>query len=158
MTTLNFTILARFANIKVEMLSCKYYYYELMVANSLVLQLPPIESFKKNVSLESRNGIYFLFLSLSMSAFTTLPKALKDLLMLHPYFSLKPYTPVSFIRSLPAKSTTLIFVLINLDYSFSCMRPSIFAVNILCDLEDSVFIEVHAIVLFLFPLANNPKT
>lgn len=113
--TFTFTIFALLANINVDIVSGKYYGYALTLANSLVLQLLPIESFKKKVSLESLNGIYFLFLSLSIKALTTFPNALKDLLMLHPYFSLKPSTPVCFILSLPAKSTmwTLAFTILN---------------------------------------------
>mgnify|MGYP003511850960 CR=1 FL=1 len=75
-----------------------------MFASNLVFELPPRESLRKNVSLESRKGMYFFFFPASAKEHITLLNVKSDLLMLHPYLSLSPYTLVSLVLSLPAKS------------------------------------------------------
>lgn len=55
-------ILALFANISVEIVSPKYATFGEMLASNFVFEFPPRESLRKNVNLESLNGIYFFFL------------------------------------------------------------------------------------------------
>lgn len=81
-------------------------------ASSLVLEFPPNESFKKNVSFESLNGICFFFFPAYAREEITWLNVRRDLFMLQPSFSLSPYTFVSFILSLPAKSTRCSLLLI----------------------------------------------
>jgi hypothetical protein len=88
-STLTFNILARFANISVEIVSPRYCRRGLIFARSFVLELPPSESFRKNVNLESRKGTYFFFFIDSTNELMTFPKQWSDLLILHP--SLRRY-------------------------------------------------------------------
>lgn len=82
----------------------------------------------------------------------TLLKVRRDLLMLHPYFSLSPSTLVSFVLSLPAKSTTCILLLrLFLTSYYSNYMLSII-VNIVWDLDDSEFMNVEAVFLTASPL------
>lgn len=110
--TFIFNIFALLANISVERVSPKYALEGWIFAKSLVIELPDKESFRKWVSLESLKGICFFFFVLSTKALITLPKTCNDLLILHPYFNRSPSTLVCFARSLPARSTILIFDLL----------------------------------------------
>jgi hypothetical protein len=83
-------IFARFAKISVEIVSPRYAREGLTLANSLVFELPPSESFRKKVSLESRNGMYFFFFADSTNELITFPSACKDLLILQPSLSRSP--------------------------------------------------------------------
>ena len=75
-----------------------------MHAIMIVLLLPPSESYRIRVSLESLYGTCPLFFS-SVNADITLPKERRPLLMLMPSLSVAPVAPVLLALSLPAKST-----------------------------------------------------
>lgn len=96
-STLVLMILALFANISVDIVSPRYAVFGDMLASSLVLEFPLKESFRKNVNLESLNGMYFFFFPDSTKEQITLLRVSSDLLMLQPYFNLSPSTLVSLI-------------------------------------------------------------
>ena len=90
-----------------------------MLAIITVLLLPPNESFKSLVSLESLYGTKKPFLFLSPRAFIQLARASRDLLIFAPYINLMPlfYVTVplsdpakSINESFPAKVSTLMFL------------------------------------------------
>ena len=63
--------------------------------------------------MEQKLDLFFFFLSsvdCSAKAAMTLPKVVRDLLMLAPSFNRVPVAPVALARSEPAKSTRLIFI------------------------------------------------
>lgn len=144
-------ILARLANISVEMVSPKYALHGLILASILVFELPPSESFKKNVNFESLNGIYFFFLADSTNELITFPNACNDLLILHPYFNLSPSTFANLVLSLPAKSTTCIFEKRDFCKPFSYNSNIKVMEKMVWERELSLFIEVAAILRFLRP-------
>ena len=97
-------IFALLANMRVEIVSPKYAYFGEMLTSNLVLEFPFKESLRKNVSLESRNGMYFFFLLGYDKKEMTLLRVRRDLLMLHPSLSLSPSALVILVLSLPARS------------------------------------------------------
>jgi hypothetical protein len=135
------------------MVSPRYALHGLILASNLVLELPPNESFKKNVNFESLKGIYFFFLADSTNELITLPSAWSDLLILHPYFNRSPSTLASLVLSLPAKSTTCILEKRDFWSPFSSNSTVSAIEKIVWDLELSLFMEVAAIFLFLRPLS-----
>ena len=77
-----------------------------------VLELPPNESFNKNVSFESLYGICLDFpYATSTKELITKPKVVKDLLILVASFNLSPTAAVYFYLSEPARSTKCSFEL-----------------------------------------------
>ena len=70
-----------------------------------VLVLPPRESFRRRVSLESLYGTNAPFLDMSDRIFMQLPKARRDLLMFAPSTRRIPLFSVTAARSDPARST-----------------------------------------------------
>jgi hypothetical protein len=90
--TLIFNIFARLANINVDIVSPRYCRLGLIFASSLVLELPPSESFKKKVNFESLKGTYFFFFMDSTNELMTFPKQCNDLLILHPSLRRYPET------------------------------------------------------------------
>lgn len=74
-----------------------------IVTTRLVLELPPRESYKRRVSLDSLKGIKFDFPS--DKADMHLPRALKELLIALASWSLSPVDFDFFTLSEPARST-----------------------------------------------------
>ena len=94
-----------------------------MLAIITVLQLPPSESLRSLVSLESLYGTKKPFLFLSPNALIQLAKANKDRLILAPSMSLMPLFSVTVPLSEPARSindnfpdkvSTLIFFILEI--------------------------------------------
>lgn len=78
------------------------------LAISRVWQLPPSESFRRRVSLESRNGMCLFepLVVLRCSMLMQLPSARSDLLILAPSCILRPVFPDCAALSEPARSTS----------------------------------------------------
>ena len=145
------TLLALLANIKVDKVSPKYCFPVCTFAKSLVTELPPRESLRKCVNLESLKGICFFFFDDSANELITLHKTWRDLLMLHPYLNLYPSTFVCLTLSLPARSTICNFAFLVFMSYYPVVSHSTKMLKITCDLELSVFICVDAIFLVFYP-------
>jgi hypothetical protein len=121
----------------------------------LVLEFPPSESLSRYVSLVSRYGTNFTpgrsqFLT---SALITLPIADRDLLIDEDSLRRSPYAPVSFYRSLPARSIRWNFeVLMVATPSGVHSVRSIKMVQTLWEREERSFIEVEPICRFRVPI------
>lgn len=83
-----------------------------------VLLLPPRESLRTKVSFESRKGMCTLCFS-PLRLLITMPKVVRDLLMLLASFSRSPMQAVDFCRSEPAKSTKCSLLLLRLAQPFN---------------------------------------
>ena len=79
-----------------------------------VFVFPPKESCRSLVNLESLYGICPPFFP-STKEFITFPSAVKDKLILAPYFNLSPVASVLDCLSEPAKSTRFIFEALTLS-------------------------------------------
>lgn len=95
------------------------------------------------------DAIHFGLLTISANAEMTLPSVVKLLLMLAPSLSRVPLAPVESARSLPAKSTKLIFDTFSEHKSvssscFCCVKN---IVNTACERELVSFMFVAATVL-----------
>ena len=134
-------------------------YAGLTQAIMYVLVLPPRESFRRRVSLESLYGTNAPFLDMSDRIFMQLPKARRDLLMFAPSTRRIPLFSVTAARSDPAKSTkqsllevyTVIFPLLGFYSSGFLFVYSKVNVKIACDRELKSFCLVGAIYLLVFP-------
>ena len=115
--------LARVANLRVLKLSLKASLEGEIIAIMVVLQLPPRLSSKIRVTLESLYGMWERPLG-AVSAVMTLPSVERDLLILLLSSRRLPVAPVTFTRSLPAKSTRL--SLPTLTYFLCTFSGSIF--------------------------------
>ena len=73
-----------------------------MLTNIKVLLLPPRQFWRRWVSLEFLYGTWEFFWARAMITF---PRLDSDLLMFWASVSLRPSLPLSFTRSLPARST-----------------------------------------------------
>ena len=155
-TALHFIILARWANLSVELVSLRAPICGLRVQIISVFEFPPRESLRRWVNLLSLKLMKFVSLDFfedSDSAYMTFPRLLRLLLILQSSLRRYPSALVSFTRSLPARSTIW-----NRDV-FKDYVPSryvvffwIMAVNTAWDLELSKFMLVLAMCLFSCPL------
>lgn len=115
--------------------------------------LPPNESYKSLVNLESLYGIWVDLPS--TKADIQFPKEVKDWFIDMASLNLSPTAPVLLYRSEPAKSTKFNFpTVICWDPSSLKWDPSIITVKIEWDLEDSLFIFVSPIERDLAPSAS----
>ncbi len=90
----------------------------------------------------------------STRAEITFPKALRDKLIFAAYLIPSSLKFVLLCLSDPAKSTKLSFPTLNFWTPFwSYSLSSILIVNMQWDLEDSLFIEVYLMTLFLYPIS-----
>ena len=120
-----------------------------------VLELPPKESFKTKVNLESLYGICLYFpYATSTNAFITLPNTVRLLFILPASLSLSPKDPVIVYLSDPAKSTKCRRELFTICIPFSIFLLSIVIENSEWDLELSIFIYVSPTCLYLAPNFN----
>jgi hypothetical protein len=80
----------------------------------------------------------------------TFPKALKERLILVAYLTPYSFIVILLCRYEPAKSTKFSFPTLNLVLPWaSVVCSSIFMVNMQCDRDDSLFIDVCLIERFL---------
>lgn len=128
-----------------------------MFAIMHVFTLPPKESCKSLVSLESRYGTCLLLPS--TSDVITFIRADSERLILVASLNLTPVDPVRFCFSDPAKSTRLSLPM-RIVYSFlvsTCLlltAVSTKMVKMQCDLLESLFIRVSPVALALLPSAK----
>ena len=101
-TALFLIFLALYANLNVYSDSSKWSPSLLAVHTKVVLEFPPSDSFKKNVSFESLKGTWVLP---SVRCMIQFPRAVKLMLIFLASSRTFPVAPVFDIRSLPAKST-----------------------------------------------------
>ena len=99
--------LARCAYRRVDNVSSQLQFAGEHAAIITVLVLPPRESCRRRVSLESRYGMCCDFPS--TSELMTLPRAVNDRLILMPSFIVQPVAPVFEFLSEPARSTRFSF-------------------------------------------------
>mmetsp|Transcript_24181 Transcript_24181/g.39729 ORF Transcript_24181/g.39729 Transcript_24181/m.39729 type:complete len:279 (-) Transcript_24181:428-1264(-) len=128
----------------------------------IVLALPPRDSFSNHVSTESRYGTNTFFFPVDKSARAEmqLPSAERLLLMAHASRSRSPVAPDSSARSLPAKSTKLIFdtLSVALPNSLSTFVWVNMIVNTVWALELVLFMLVAPIVRALEPCSIRRDT
>ena len=107
-TALHLIILARCANLRVELVSLSALLCGLRVQIISVFAFPPKESLRRCVNLLSLKLMKLLpldFFEDSESSYMTFPRLLRLLLILQSSLSRYPSAFVSFTRSLPARST-----------------------------------------------------
>ena len=154
-TGLFLMFLALEAYLSVLRVSSKLYSAGEIQAIIVVLEFPPKESCKIQVSFESQYGTCYAFLVSSVKAEITFPSERSPLLMLIPSFIVLPVAPVFLILSLPAKSTKWNFATMNSSLWFISSPVSVFTpykssmicysmviVKIACDHEETLFINV----------------
>ena len=107
------TILALFAKLSVDNVYWKHKIEVEIVATMNVFELPPKLSLRRQVSLESRYGIWVLVLSLAR-ALITMPRVVSDLLIFPASFNRSPEALVIFCLSDPARSTKCSFGVFNI--------------------------------------------
>lgn len=95
------------ANLSVEIVYSIWLASGQMLATMYVLELPPIESLRRYVSLFCLYGMWSLFFS--DRAITNCSRNERDLLINWASISVLPSEPVFLVRSDPAKSTKFIF-------------------------------------------------
>mmetsp|Transcript_36192 Transcript_36192/g.91411 ORF Transcript_36192/g.91411 Transcript_36192/m.91411 type:complete len:201 (-) Transcript_36192:112-714(-) len=113
-------------------------------ASMSVSAVPPSESCSTRVSLELRYGTC-LRLAPSVSALITLPSSSSPRLMATPSLKRAPSAPVSFCRSLPARSTRFMRDLRKCSSGGMPLAPgrarcSMVSVTMACDRDDCSFI------------------
>mmetsp|Transcript_31874 Transcript_31874/g.53560 ORF Transcript_31874/g.53560 Transcript_31874/m.53560 type:complete len:244 (+) Transcript_31874:1386-2117(+) len=146
-TAVHSTRIAREAKSRADCVSLEDSSAGLQHTRREVLQLPPTESSRMRVSLESRKGTCFF---LSASAWTTLPNASSEALMFAASFRPCPWTPDRFTRSLPARSTTVSLPTVACIFtgrplfSVALGRLVILIWKIECERLDALFILVSA--------------
>ena len=129
------------AKFKVLRLSLKEHCAGDIVAIMVVLQLPPKESSKSRVNLLSRYGICFLSF-VSVKAFITLPKALKDLFIFMLSCNCFPVAPVIRVLSLPAKSTKFNLPIFVICFPVLLINCSTVIINTAWERDETSFMKV----------------
>lgn len=145
------TSLARWANFNVDSVSWKDWEEFAIVAIMYVLEFPLNESLRKNVSFESRKGTWCRCLSL-LRLFMTMPKVVRDLLMLLASLSRYPTHAVDFCLSEPARSIKCIFDDLRTTIPSFDVFAWRFRLKTACDLDDYLFICVYPMWRHLIPL------
>ena len=149
-------ILARCANVSVEIVSDNDVTEGLTVATRHVLLLPPNESLRRKVNFESLNCTCFgLPLSRSTSELITLPRTKSELLIMLASFNRSPSVAVVFCRSLPARSTNVNLEWRTLLTPFSETTSVLtFNTNTACERDDTLFMFVAATLRLAVPQRN----
>ena len=146
----NFMFFAFAAKFNVDRVYEKNPSFAETVANNIVFEFPPSESFSIFVSIESLYGIWVEFVA---NFSITMLKSVRDRFILDAYLSLSPYTSVIFCFYEPAKSTK--WILDDFTLFIATSLVTIFKVRMECDLEEMLFILVSAIDLFLSPFLSS---
>lgn len=120
-----------------------------MLTNINVFAVPPKLSCMSIVSLWFRYGTTF---NPDVIPCITSPSAVSDLLISIASFLISPTELLFEMRSLPARSTIVIFPCLVRPVSGSAIRSLI--MNKRCDLDESAFIVVEATFLCLKPLST----
>mmetsp|Transcript_64549 Transcript_64549/g.158892 ORF Transcript_64549/g.158892 Transcript_64549/m.158892 type:complete len:233 (+) Transcript_64549:189-887(+) len=153
------TCLARSANRRVDMVSSLLTSAGDTVQMIAVCALPPSESVRSRVILESRYGTCLRFPSGSHKALITLPSTLSDRLMFAPSFSLSPVAPVALALSLPARSTRWSFeCTIVKPASSSLSLTAMWRVTTACEREECSFMLVLPTARFWSPILMREMT
>ena len=120
--------LALLAKLNVDKVSWQNIVEGLIFAIKFVLELPPRESFRRNVNFELRQFTCCILPSETQeSELMTEAKFIRDLLILHPYLSLSPV--LILVLSEPAKSIKLKDLLLVFITPFFVYFDSIFIVK-----------------------------
>lgn len=132
------------ANFKVLIVSSKWWISGQILAIKIVLQLPPIESFRILVSLDCLYGIWSL--CLSDKATVTYSKKVKDLLIYEASINYWPsdpfnyyFLPVFLVLSDPAKSTIFNLAMTTFSLDSTLLLISKWIVNTQWALDECLF-------------------